>query len=115
MIRRRWARMLEVMLGLGYAVYGAGLVPVLAGGLLVAAALVGLRVRSPRPRWITMGVGVFLVAWNWAAHPRPGPPEAQVGILVGLLVALFAVVPDDSLSPPEGWRPHVDSPELPTR
>lgn len=120
-VRGMWPRLVEGALGVWLLVSpwvlgtpeaallragGIDLIPV-AGGL----ALVGLTLAAFRFRNARLGVlvvGVALIAFNWLAYPRPGPASAQNGIAVGLLVCLFAIIPNDADRPPVGWRPLTD-------
>lgn len=92
---------------------GSRQAPLRAGGLDLApvaggAALIGLTLAAFWFRNAHLGVlliGVALTGFNWLAYPRPGPASAQNGIVVGLLVCLFALIPHDADQPPLAWRP----------
>lgn len=115
MIRRYWPRMAEALLGAWMAASpwvlpaaaSAGpelrVAPVVAGVLLMALALASRR--FPRVNVLVLATGALTILWNWMAYPRPGPPVAQNGIVVGLVVCLFALVPTDPGRPPRAWRP----------
>ena len=52
---------------------------------------------------VALGLGLF--AWTW--FERPGPPLAQNDILVALLLASFAILPNEVFLPPRAWRDFV--------
>jgi hypothetical protein len=117
-VRRMWPRLLEGALGAWLLVSpwvlgtpttaalrlgGVDLVPLVGGIALVGLTLAAFRFRNAHTGVLV--VGVALIAFNWLAYPRPGPASAQNGIAVGLMVCLFAIIPNDSDQPPVGWRP----------
>lgn len=124
-VRRMWPRLLEGALGAWllaspWVLGGPEVAPLRAGGLdlvPVAAglALMGLTLaafRFQHAHVAVLALGVALVAFNWLAYPRPGPASAQNGIAVGLLLCLFAIVPNDADRPPEGWRPLTEDADV---
>lgn len=120
-VRRMWPRLLEGALGAWLLASpwvvgtpaaaplragGLDLVPVAAGLALIGLTLAAFRFQHAHVAVLVLGVA--LIAFNWLAYPRPGPASAQNGIVVGLLVCLFAIIPNESDRPPEGWRPLTD-------
>lgn len=113
-----WPRVLELLLGLwlllspGVLGHGGesalGLADRLAGTLIVVVAALSMIPRLSRIHFATLAIGLALGAWAWASFERPGPAGAQSQILVGLSLALLALVPTGSTRPPEEWRPFVD-------
>lgn len=113
-----WPRVAEMVLGAWLAASPALLAPVVgtpwievgAGAAVVLLGAVALR--PPRP-WLrhahaaTLAVALLLLAAGWLITPRPGPAAAQNRILVGLLLALFALAPTHAERPPPTWRHHV--------
>ena len=58
-------------------------------------------------RWSHLATGilaVWLIVWAWFAAARPGPPAAQNEIVVGLLLMMLSLVPNEASLPPESWR-----------
>jgi hypothetical protein len=53
--------------------------------------------------FITLLVGLFLIGFGYAfSHPRP--PAAQNEIVIGLLLAMMAIIPNGADLPPEDYR-----------
>lgn len=111
-----WPRALELALGLWLTVapavidHGddpAAAVARGAGAIFVVVVVLSMIPRIRRIHFATLPLALALVAWTWAGLPRPGPPGAQNLILVGLTLALLALVPTGATDPPEEWRPYV--------
>jgi len=110
-----WARTLEMAVGVWltmsaftFAVPGAAdaIVVPLAGG--VAVLLIALWSRRARHAHLfVLLVALVLIVWGWARFPRPGPPAAQNAMLVGLVLGLFSIVPNEADKPPPAWRRYV--------
>ena len=109
-----WARVVEVMLGCWLAVspfvfgHSAEDRTLWFSDLLSALAVVVLALFSFwRPlRFAHIGivaVGLWLIAAGFLA-PYPTPPAFQNDIVVGLLLLIFAIVPNDATQPPKPWR-----------
>lgn len=126
MIRRFWPRLVEGALGVWLVasqwvlgapadpaaeVLGVDAVPVVLGVMLVALMLVSFRYR--RAQAAILATGALVVLLSWLLHPRPGPPSAENAIIVGLVVCLFALVPNEPGLPPVRWRPYVRTPREP--
>ena len=116
-----WARHLELCLGLWLA-----LSPFLFGhspearslwatDLVCAAAVVAFSLLAhwKRLRWIyllELVVAAWLIAFGRLFALSFAPAAAQNQILVGLLIAMLAIVPNEASLPPRGWRSgHVGS------
>lgn len=97
--------LLSVPLFGGGGALDAHLVPGVAA--LVVMGLAAAAYRRPFAHAFVPVVGLALAAWAWGRFPRPGPAVAQNAIVIGLLLALFGIVPTRSDRPPPGWRAHV--------
>jgi hypothetical protein len=56
-------------------------------------------------RLATVGVALWLVARAYVAAGHPAAPALQNELLVGLLLAMFAIIPNEAGEPPRSWRP----------
>lgn len=54
---------------------------------------------------LPIGCWLILVGFLWSAHPAP--PALQNDVLLGLLLLMFAIIPNQASLPPEGWREQV--------
>jgi hypothetical protein len=111
-----WARAFEIGLGLWliagpFGVWSASgdgpwLHDVVCGGLVIAAALAAWRTPVRRAHLAILPVALWLVAHGWwdAAGIAEAPGLTQSRIVVGLSLAMFAVVPSHASRPPPAWR-----------
>jgi len=53
---------------------------------------------------VNVAVAAWLIGFGWLAGGHPAPPASQNEILTGLVLLLFAIVPNDASRPPRGWR-----------
>jgi hypothetical protein len=77
---------------------------VMVGIAVMVLSLLSFWERTEWAHWVTLGLAVAfgLFAWSW--FERPGPPLAQNDILVALLIATFAILPNHIFMPPRAWR-----------
>lgn len=110
-----WPRVTELLLGIWLiaspAMFGATgsydafrVVDVAAGALVVAFSVASFWRRMEWAHLLTAALGLGLAAYAYLAFPRPGPAGAQNEIVVGLLLVLFAIVPNEAARPPRPWR-----------
>lgn len=110
-----WPRVVEVMLGCWLMVapfvfrgtpsveeYAA--TAVASGAVIAAASLLSFWPRARVARLATLAAAVWLAAHGYFSAPRPGPPAAQNEIVVGLVLLLFAILPNETNQPPVPWR-----------
>ena len=110
-----WPRVIEGMLGCWMLVTPlvfrgtqslgdyAGLA-LLSGGMLVTTSLLSFWHRTSFARFGTLAVALGLALHGYFSAPRPGPPAAQNELTIGLLLLLFAVLPNETNEPPAPWR-----------
>lgn len=109
-----WARVVEVMLGCWLAVspfvfrHGPEHRILWFSDLFSALIVVVLALSSfwPPLRFAhvaIVAVGLWLIALGFFA-PYPTPPALQNDIVVGLLLMIFAIVPNNANQPPKPWR-----------
>lgn len=73
--------------------------------LLVALATASHAPRLRRIHLLELAVAAWLVGLGWIrAQGDPSPPTSQNHLVVGLLVAMFAIIPSRASRPPPGWR-----------
>jgi hypothetical protein len=56
-------------------------------------------------------VALWLIGYGYFAAPHPLPPAMQNELLTGLLLALFAIIPNEANQPPQMWREFYASAE----
>ena len=113
-----WARTVELMLGVWLAISPlvlridplefAALNAYVCAVLIVASSCVAYWPPARQARWLTAAVALWLMARSYLTAfggPHPAPPELQNELTVGLLLAMFVIVPNDAGRPPEPWRP----------
>jgi hypothetical protein len=110
-----WARVVEVMLGCWLAVspfifrHAADERWLWANDFASAFAVVTLALlsfwRPLRHAHLAIGaVGLWLMGFGYFASPHPLAPALQNDLLVGLLLAMFAIIPNEANRPPQAWR-----------
>lgn len=83
---------------------GGGLANDLLCGLLVIIfGFLSFWNRTRRARFLIFIVAFWLIISGYLAG-HPAPPAAQNQIVVGLLLAMFAVIPNRTNEMPEAWR-----------
>lgn len=109
-----WARVVEVMLGCWLAVspfvfrHSPDDRMLWFNDLLSALVVMVLALISfwPPLRFAHIAifaVGLWLIALGFLG-PYPTPPALQNDLVVGLLLLIFAIVPNDANQPPQAWR-----------
>ena len=110
-----WARVIEVMLGCWLV-----LSPFIfrhaaeerifwfndffSATIVIVLALVSF---WPPLRFAHLGnflVALWLIAFGFWASSYPAPPALQNDIGVGLLLLMFAIIPNEATQPPKPWR-----------
>jgi hypothetical protein len=109
-----WARVVEATLAVWLAISGLFLavplddllvwgVNLSVAALVFTLALLSYANWAQRAHVVTLVLGVALFVFGFV-QARPTEPWAQNQILVGLLLAIFAMVPSHSTLPPRAWR-----------
>jgi len=76
----------------------------LVGVLALLAYHRGLR----RIHLLELVVAAWLVGFGWVSARDGATPASQNQVLVGLLLAMFAIVPSEASRPPRSWRTDRD-------
>lgn len=72
-----------------------------------AVVVISLLSYAPRLRYLhlaTAGAALWLALFGYFYQPYPTPPSLQNDILVGLLLMMFAIIPNEATLPPPSWR-----------
>ena len=75
-----------------------------SGAVVVIASLLSFWEPAASARFLTLLTSLWLTGHGYFAAVRPGPPAAQNEIMVGLLLLVFAILPNDTNRPPVDWR-----------
>lgn len=108
---RYWPRMIELMLGCWLAVspfvFGHGgamlVVDLLAATAVVTVSLVALHPRASRAHLVTVVIGAALALSTFVPEADPPAPGHQNHMAVGVLLAMFAILPGRCAEPPPEW------------
>ena len=109
-----WPRVIEVMLGLWLVVspfifgHAADDRPLWINDLACGFGIAALALLSfSRPlRYSHLAIAVvalWLIVFGFLAS-YPAPPASQNHILLGLVLLMFAIIPNEANLPPEPWR-----------
>ena len=110
-----WARVIEVMLGCWVAMspfifrHAADETVLWFNDLFSALAVIVLALVSFSPflqyaHLAIVVVALWLIGFGFWASGYPAPPALQNDILVGLLLLMFAIIPNEANLPPRAWR-----------
>jgi hypothetical protein len=110
-----WSRVIELMLGCWLALspfifrHGSVEKAFWWNDLLSALAVILLALASfwfPL-RYAHLGIVIvafWLIGFGFSVSPYPAPPALQNDIAVGLLLLMFAIIPNEATRPPRPWR-----------
>ncbi len=110
-----WARVTEVMLGCWLAMspfifrHGPGDRVFWVNDLLSATAIIVFAVVSfwsplRLAHVANFAVGLWSIVFGLWASPYPAPPALQNDIVIGILLMMFAILPNHASLPPRPWR-----------
>jgi hypothetical protein len=110
-----WARVIELMLGVWLllspfifretaAVGDFRSTDISTGSAVILLSLLSFWKPLRRSHLGTGVLALWLVVWAWFAAARPGPPAAQNEIVIGLVLLMLAIVPNEASLPPDPWR-----------
>lgn len=110
-----WARVVEVMLGCWLVVSpfifhhtleqpALWINDLSCGFAVIALALFSFWHPARQVHLVLCGVALWLIGFGFLASPPPAPPALQNHILVGLLLLMFAIIPNGASLPPRPWR-----------
>ncbi len=110
-----WARIVEVMLGCWLAVSPfifrhspedrvLWFNDLLSATVVVLLALLSFWSPLRFAHVANLAVALWLIAFGFWAFPYPTPPALQNNVVIGLLLLMFAVIPNEANRPPRPWR-----------
>jgi hypothetical protein len=110
-----WARIVEVMLGCWLIVSpfifnhptekSAWWINDLSSGFaLITLALFSFWRPMRHAHLAIVLLGLWLIGFAYLAAPYPTPPGLQNDLMLGLLLLMFAIIPNEASLPPEKWR-----------
>ena len=110
-----WARVIEVALGCWLAMSpfifrhaaddrALWVNDLLSATAIILFALLSFWRRLPFAHLASGLVGFWLIAFGFWVGPYPTPAALQNDIMVGLLLLMFAIVPNKASLPPRPWR-----------
>lgn len=109
-----WARVAETMLALWLVISpfifrssqstADWVIAFAVGPLVGALALLSFWYRAHRAHAGVFAIGVALAGWAYFTGGHPSPPPAQNQLIVGLLLAMLAIIPSHNQQPPAAWR-----------
>lgn len=109
-----WARVIELMLGCWLAVSPfifrhspedrvLWFSDLLSALVIIVVVLVSFWPPLRFAHIANLAVALWLIAFGYWA-PYPTPPALQNDIVVGLLLMMFAIIPNNANEPPQPWR-----------
>lgn len=109
-----WARVVEIMLGLWLmaspfifhyveADRSSLANDLLCGSLAMAFGFLSYWNRMGWAHFLILPVAAWLIAFGYLTG-NPAPPQAQNQIIAGILLGMFAIIPNRTNELPEAWR-----------
>ncbi|MEZ6132953.1 MAG: SPW repeat protein [Planctomycetaceae bacterium] len=110
-----WSRVVEVMLGVWLALspfifrhpgseQGLWLNDLLCALAVITAATLSFWRPTGYAHLLQLVIAVWLIGFGYFAAPHPTPAALQNNIIVGLMLLMFGIIPNDASHPPEAWR-----------
>ena len=110
-----WARVIEVMLGCWLAISPfifrhapedrvLWINDLLSATAVIVLALISFWSPLRFAHVALLVIGLWLIAFGLWASPYPAPPALQNDIVVGILLMMFAILPNQASLPPRPWR-----------
>ena len=110
-----WARVIEVMLGCWLALSpfvfrheaedrALWFNDLVSAMIVIVLALISFWAPLRFAHLANLLVALWLIAFGFFASSYPPPPALQNDIVVGLLLLMFAIVPNEAAKPPRPWR-----------
>jgi hypothetical protein len=110
-----WARVVEVMLGCWLAISpfifnhpvenGSWWMNDLSSGFaVVILALLAFWTPMRHAHLALVLVALWLIGFGYLAASYPTPPALQNDLIIGLLLLMFAIIPNEASIPPKKWR-----------
>lgn len=75
--------------------------------LVIAFSCLAFWEPARHARFATIAVALWLLLSAYVAAGHPAAPALQNELLVGLLLAMFAIIPNEASQPPRSWREFV--------
>lgn len=110
-----WARVVEVMLGCWLAIspfifrlslseWHIWVNDFVCAALIIALGLLSYWRPLRHAHLITGLAALWLMGFGYFAAPHPLPPASQNELMVGFLLVMFAIIPNEASLPPQAWR-----------
>lgn len=110
-----WARVVEVMLGCWLAISPFifnhpveksvwWMNDLCSGFAVITLALLSFWNPIRYAHLALVLVALWLIGLGYLAAPYPTPPALQNDLMVGLLLLMFAIIPNEASLPPKKWR-----------
>ena len=114
-----WPRVVEVMLGCWLAVspfifrHAAEnrilwFTDLLSATAVIVFALLSFWFPLRFAHVANLVIGLWLIAFGFWGSAYPTPPALQNHIVVGSLLLMFAIIPNEAAKPPVSWRAFFD-------
>ena len=120
-----WPRVVELMLGVwlliapfvfGFVLGGfQSMQAWICGFVVIIASCLSYWPPTRHARAATALTGLWLTGSSYAVGAFPAPPDVQNGLLTGLLLVMFAIIPNEASEPPRPWRPFIEGADKPVR
>lgn len=110
-----WARVVEIMLGCWLVIspfifrhpadQNALWTNDLASGFaIIVIAFISFWNPLRHAHWLIAGFAIWLIGFGRFAGGDPNLPALQNDMVVGILLLMFAIIPNETNRPPQAWR-----------
>jgi hypothetical protein len=77
---------------------------IFCGFLVILVSLLSFAEPCRYAHVATIGIGLWLIGFGYLAAPYPPPVALQNNLVVGMLLVMFAIIPNEASQPPRAWR-----------
>ncbi len=113
-----WPRVVELMLGVWLTIspfvfrhpsgdFVLWMNDLGCGTLVIAFSCLSYWEPTKHARFATLAVSLWLMVGAYFAAVHPAAPALQNEFLTGMLLAMFAIIPNEASRPPRSWREFV--------
>lgn len=103
-----WLLMSPFIFGHQEALVGLWITDFACAVLIATCSLLSFRKGTHRAYLFNIAIALWLMVFGYVAGGHPSQPGYQNEIFVGLVLILFAILPNRANEPPRSWREYYE-------